>query len=55
MISQIVPFCYTVEASNSSYYCAETRANIEFAAADWQKVGKEIGVSSFYYLELIIE
>lgn len=55
MISRLVPFCYTVEASNSSYYCAENRTIVEFAAADWIKVGREIGISSFYYIDMIIE
>lgn len=50
MISRFVPFCYTVETSNSAYYCADTRNIIDFTHYDWITIGKEIGVSSLFYI-----
>jgi hypothetical protein len=55
LISKMVPFCYTVETSNSSYYCPESRANIDFTCYEWLKIGRELGVSAFYYLTLTID
>lgn len=53
-LCRYVPYCYTVESSNSSYYCSDTKMNIDFTENDWITVGREIGLSSLFYLEMIV-
>lgn len=49
-----IPHCYTVEASNGSYYSPEDKKDIDFTPEIFQSMGQIIADSLKEYLDLLL-
>lgn len=48
-----VPFCYTIEASNGSYYHKDEMKDILFTPMTWTEMGHHIGKTLYKYMSAL--